>query len=205
MFVVTQQEEEESAQDHQEAHHYGQDPVGHVHHVSSLGSCVLVLLYLDNLLVSLTSSEFRLRNYIDNLEDDIEKSHGDHDESQDDNIELTEGEDDTTEEKEYSDVKIEEEEVVGNFVWRNESIKVQDLLGSDLLARLSEGNPRDGWDRIIPPLPEVWNIRITLRQLNMNTSNQAVTNQYHLHPRERSDPSRAGTSHREGTAKLNRK
>ena len=50
MFAVSEQEEEESAQDHDEAHHDGQDPVGHVHHVSSLGSRVLVLLYLDNLI-----------------------------------------------------------------------------------------------------------------------------------------------------------
>ena len=50
MFAVAEQEEEESAQDHDEAHHDGQDPVGHVHHVSSLGSRVLVLLYLDNLI-----------------------------------------------------------------------------------------------------------------------------------------------------------
>ena len=50
MFVVREEEEEQSGQDHEEAHHYGQDPVGHVNHVSSLGSCVLILLYLDNLI-----------------------------------------------------------------------------------------------------------------------------------------------------------
>ena len=55
--------------------------------VSSFFSISIILL------VSLTYSKFRVRNYIDNLEDDIENSHGDHDESQDDNIELTEGED----------------------------------------------------------------------------------------------------------------
>ena len=188
VFVVTQQEEEESAQDHEEAHHYGQDPVGHVHHVSSLGRRVLVLLDLDNLIGECYIQSFYT---VDHLGDDIEKSHGDHDESQDDNIELTEGEGETTEEQEHPDVKIEEEEVVGDFVRRNESIKVQDLLGHNLLARLSEGNPSDGLDGVIPPVPVVWNIRRIFPQLNIR--DQAATNQYHLHPRERSDPSRAGT------------
>ena len=58
VFVVTQQEEEESAQDHDKAHHDGQDPVGHVHHVSSLGSRVLVLLYLDNLIGQFNTQRF---------------------------------------------------------------------------------------------------------------------------------------------------
>ena len=79
MFVVGEEEEKESGQDHQEAHHYGQDPVGHVHHVSSLGSCVLVLLYLDNLI-----GQFKIQMILETdiyLEDDIEKTRGDHDES----------------------------------------------------------------------------------------------------------------------------
>ena len=79
MFAVSEQEEEESAQDHDEAHHDGQDPVGHVHHVSSLGSRVLVLLYLDNLI-----GQFQIQMILETeiyLEDDIEKTHGDHDES----------------------------------------------------------------------------------------------------------------------------
>ena len=58
MFVVTEQEEEQSAQDHEETDHDGQDPVGHVHHVSSLGCRVLVLLYLDNLIGQFNIEEF---------------------------------------------------------------------------------------------------------------------------------------------------
>ena len=135
--------------------------------VSSFFSISIILL------VSLTFSKFSLRNYLDNLEDDIKKSHGDHDESQDDDIELREGEDETTEEQEDPDVKIEEQEVVGNFVWRNESIKVQDLRGNNLLARLSEGNPSDGRDRIIPPLPVVCNMRLTF--IDNFTRNQPIS------------------------------
>ena len=51
VFVAAEEEEEQSAQDHEEADHDGQDPVGHVHHVSSLGGRVFVLLYFDNLTV----------------------------------------------------------------------------------------------------------------------------------------------------------
>ena len=79
MFAVAEQEEEQSAQDHEEAHHYGQDPVGHVHHVSSLGSRVLVLLYLDNLI-----GQFKIQMILETeiyLEDDIKKTHDDHDQS----------------------------------------------------------------------------------------------------------------------------
>ena len=57
MFVVTEQEEEQSAQDHEETHHDGEDPVGHVHHVSSLGGRVFVLLYFDNLILKFNLSE----------------------------------------------------------------------------------------------------------------------------------------------------
>ena len=49
VLVVAEQEEEESPEDHEEAHHDGQQPVGHVHHVPGLRGRVFVLLYLDNL------------------------------------------------------------------------------------------------------------------------------------------------------------
>ena len=45
--------------------------------------------------------------------------------------------------------------MVGNVVRRDESIKVQDLLGDDLLPRLPEGNSSDGRDWVVDSLPVV--------------------------------------------------
>ena len=47
--VVMTKEEKQGTEYHQKPHHNGEDPVGHVDHVSLLGSRVFILLYLYNL------------------------------------------------------------------------------------------------------------------------------------------------------------
>ena len=49
VLPVAEKQQHRPGQDHEEADSDGQDAVGHVHHVVSLASCVLVLLNLKYL------------------------------------------------------------------------------------------------------------------------------------------------------------
>ena len=49
VLLVAEEQQQRPGQNHEEADRDGQDAVGHVHHVVSLASCVLVLLNLKYL------------------------------------------------------------------------------------------------------------------------------------------------------------